>query len=442
MTNDERRTRPFGLPSATALVVANMIGAGVFTTSGFSYGDLGSRGLVLLAWCVGGIIALCGAISYGRLVERIQISGGEYVFLSRALHPALGFVAGWVSLLAGFTGAIAFAAQAFETYALPVSARPDGYVFGTLAIASIVVFAALHAVVVHHGLRVQNVVVLAKLLLLVVFLGWGIATWPGGRWEGPRAAIDTGTFQLASFAGALVWISLSYSGFNAAVYVAGEVRDARRNVPRSLWLGALIVTIFYVALNAVFLYAPDPAAIRFREDVAIPAAQTIGGDVLVLVVRVVICLALLSSVSSMVVAGPRVYAQMARDGVFPRVFAGLSEGSHGEGLRPGAAVLLQAVLAIVVVCATDLENLLGYLGFTLSLSAAATVACLFVLPKKPREERTFVDHPVIPILYVGATLSLALLAAWHRPRQFAAMLVTLVSGVIVYALMRKRPKRV
>ena len=242
--------RAFGLPSATALVVANMIGAGVFTTSGFALQDLGSRGQVMAAWVLGGLIALCGALSYGALVRRMAESGGEYLFLSRFVHPLVGFVAGWVSLLAGFTGAIAFAATAFETYAVPPAVRPHWLPEGMVGVGVILACGLLHARTVHHGLRAQNLVVILKLALLVGFLGYALAVLARVGWPG-SALPDLGTaFSLTAFASSMVWISLSYSGFNAAVYVAGEVREARTTVPRSLWLGTVVVTGFYLALNA------------------------------------------------------------------------------------------------------------------------------------------------------------------------------------------------
>ena len=426
------RGRPFGLPSATALVVANMIGAGLFTTSGFSLRDLGDRRFVLAAWVVGGAIALAGAVSYGRLARRIRESGGEYVFLSRAIHPAVGFLAGWVSLLAGFTGAIAFAAKGFEAYALPVEARPAWLPEGSLAVASIMLFASLHAAVLRAGLRVQNAIVVLKLLLLGGFLAYALARLPGGHWSGPGAADEGQAFSLARFAGSLVWISLSYSGFNAAVYVAGEVRDSARTVPRALILGTLVVALLYVALNAVFLYAPLPTDIVGRQDVAAIAGRAVGGSWLERGVRAAIALALLTSVSSMVVAGPRVYAQMARDRVFPRWL-----GRREEDGPPTGSIWLQATLASVVVLAADLEHLLSYLGFTLSLCGAGTVASLFVLRGREGRRDHVVTEVVLPLIYVAATLLFAVLASSEHGRTLAATGATVLSGGLLYALFRR-----
>ncbi len=430
------RARPFGLASATGLVVASMIGAGVFTTSGYALADLGNRVLVLSAWLVGGVIALAGAVSYGRLAARIQESGGEYVFLSRVIHPAVGFVAGWVSLLAGFTGAIAFAASAFEAYALPVATRPAWLPEGALAIAMILSFAALHALVMRVGLRLQNLIVLVKLVLIAAFLVYASVALSGPGWAGLSVADEGRPFSLVAFAGSLVWISLGYSGFNAAVYVTGEVRDPGRTVPRALVVGTLCVIALYLALNAVFLFAPLPGDVAGRADVATASVAALGGSWLAAAARAAIALALLTSVSSLIVTGPRVYAQMARDGVFPARLAGRGFGNRGA---PAAAIALQAALAALVVLVATLEDLLSYLGFTLSLSAAGTVACLFVLRSRESGARAG-EGLVAPAFYVTCTTVLAVLAAVDRPWQLVAAITTLAGGFGLYALARPRAR--
>jgi amino acid transporter len=436
VTSEAAPRRPFGLWSATALVVANMIGAGVFTTSGFALGDLGSRGQVMAAWVLGGFIALCGALSYGALVRRMAESGGEYLFLSRFVHPLVGFLAGWVSLLAGFTGAIAFAATAFEAYALPGPARPGWLPEGAMAVGVILVCGLLHGRIVHRGLLMQNLVVALKLVLLVGFVGYALAWLARGGWPGSSLPDPGATFSVTAFASSLVWISLSYSGFNAAVYVAGEVRDASRTVPRALWLGTLVVAGFYLLLNAVFLYAPAPDALAGRPDVAAVAAAALGGQWPAGLIRLAISLALLSSVSSMIIAGPRVYARMAGDGVFPQLFR--SSGSVG-GKAPTASIILQAVLAILVVMASTLSQLLSYLGFTLSLSAAGTVVCIFLVRRREGAlALPCTGYPLIPGIFVVATLVLAGLAATHRPWELVAALATIASGVVAYSIFRKR----
>jgi APA family basic amino acid/polyamine antiporter len=422
--------------SATALVVANMVGAGVFTTSGFSLADLGSRSWVMAAWFVGGLIALCGAVSYGALVRHMAVSGGEYLFLSRVIHPAAGFLAGWVSLLAGFTGAIAFAATVFETYLVPASVRPAWLPEGLVGIGVIVFCGLAHGIVVRYGVRAQNAIVVLKLLFIAGFVGFATVRLGGAGWPGLEIAGPTAAFSVTAFAMSLVWISLSYSGFNAAVYIASEIEDAPRTAPRALWLGTSTVAVGYLVLNAVFVYAPLPADVAGRPDVAAAAAATLGGEALSTALRVVISLALLSSVSSMIVIGPRVYAQMARDRVFPPFF---NFPDDGEGSRaPVASIVLQVVLASLLVLFSGLSSLLSYLGLVLSMSAAGAVACLFVLRR--REGASVVrgiGYPLVPAIFVLSTVTLGILSAAQRPKEWIAAVATLLSGLVAYRLFRR-----
>lgn len=419
-----------GLLSCVALVVANMIGSGVFTTSGFAMADLGNRPLVMLAWLIGGAIAICGAISYGGLVRHITESGGEYLFLSRTVHPLAGFLAGWVSLVAGFTGAIAFAALGFAEYAAPDHPEYNK----AIAIGIIVLFGLLH-LVKDPGIVLQNVIVATKLAMvvgLVALAASNVSTWPGIVAEN----VTNAPFQLGTFATTVMWVSLSYSGFNASVYIASEVRDARTTVPSSMWLATSIVTVLYLALNFVFVYGPEPGAIVGQPKVALIAAQAVRGGMLSTVVQLVICLALASSVSAMVLAGPRVYSKMADDGVFPRIFQFRSGNAS-------VAILLQVILAAVCVLISSLQDLLTYLSLVLSLSTAATVASLFLLHRRDPAVRSF-GYPIIPAIYLMATLGLAACAVQHRIStatpdskwQLIAAVATLVVGIAAYYVQR------
>lgn len=423
-------TARFGSVTLTALVVANMIGAGVFTTSGFALETLGSPLAVLAAWAIGGVIALCGAASYGALARRMQASGGEYLYLSRALHPAAGYVAGWVSLLAGFTGAIAFAATAFEAYCIPAGTRPAWLPEDVLALVLVGVSALVHARAVDAGARGQNLLVAVKLALIAGFLVYAFAAV--GRWQGGGTIDTMRAFGAGDFALSVMWISLSYSGFNAAVYVAGEARHPARSVPRALLAGTLLVTLLYLALNAVFLLAPTPAAIVGAADVAALAAGALGGETGATVLRIIVALALASSVSSMMMAGPRVYARMAEDGWLPR---SLRPDRHGAG----AAVWAQAGLAAGVIVVSDLAALLSWLGFTLSISAALTVATLFVIRRREGAAALPVPgYPWVPAVFVGATLTFALLAALRRPAEPLVGLATIAAGLGAWWLCKRR----
>lgn len=423
--------KTLGIPSLTALVVASMIGAGVFTTSGFSVAELRSPWLVMAAWAVGGAIALCGALSYGKLAHRLAESGGEYVFLSRFLHPAAGFLGGWVSLLAGFTGAAAFAAVTFDLYAWPADSRPAWLPAKALAMVLVLVVTVFHAFHTKSGAIGQNLLVGIKLVLLAGFLLAAyslIGNWQGGAPLGVSVASPPPNIALG-FASSVMWISLSYSGFNAAVYVTEEARGGSATIARAMLYGTVVVTVFYLLLNAAFLFAPGVEAIAGKSDVAAITAQALAGEWFAWLTRLMICLGLASSVSSALVAGPRVYAKMASDGFLPRLLA-------AQESPPTNAVLLQGMGILLVIYFAGLQSLLSYLGLTLSLFAVLTVSTLFI--PSPTSHGQFLPTAglLAPSIYVVATLILAGLAAYHRPYEAIATVVTMLSGIVLYLAIR------
>ena len=411
--------RGFGFWTLTFLVVANMVGAGVFTTSGFTLVSLGDPWLVMLAWLVAGAIALCGAFSYGLLVKQMPVSGGEYAFLSSSGFPFVGFVAGWVSLLAGFSGAIAYAALAFEEY------LPGELPHKLPAVIVVVLGALTHGGKRAVGALTQNIAVGLKLTLLAVILYYGTWCMSSLEWQNtaPRSPAD-GSIIL-NFAQALIWISLSYSGFNAAVYIAGESKSSHV-VAKSLIAGTSIVILFYLMLNGLFVLAPPKEVVLGQADVAALAAGWIGGGRFENFVRFVILLALLTSVLSMMMAGPRVYGKMAGDGLLPKFF-----GLQGEKVWP--AVSLQMGVALILIFFGSLQDLLGYLGLTLSLCAAASVLCLFL-----GAHRGLVKgwKAVPPLLFILATLISAILLMIRDPWQALGTIVTLLIGVVGFLILR------
>jgi len=422
--------RRLGLTTAACLVIANMIGSGVFTTTGFSLADLGSRGLVLAAWGLGGVIAMLGAVCYGAIGRRLPESGGEYMMLSRTVHPLAGFLAGWISLVAGFTAPIAVAALLVAAY-IGVKG-PTGNAIATLAI---VLSGALHGVRLGGGVRVQNTAVLLKLLAIGAFVGYGAVRLFGGAATADPPPMHA-SFPLGVFATSLVWISFSYSGWNAAIYVAGEVRDPGYTLNRSLWMGTAVVTVAYLALNAVFLYSAEATALMGQPDVGRIAAKALGGPVLEHALTALILLALFTSISSMVMIGPRVYAQMADDGLFPRFL-------QFRGQVPASAVALQCLLAILVVWISGLRELLGFIGFTLGLSTCATVLALMRLRHVEGRERVpLPGYPWLPLAYVSFTLFAVVFMAknelsGHGAPEILAALATIAAGAALYPIARR-----
>ena len=411
----------------TTLVIASMIGAGVFTTSGFALADLGSPDRVMLVWVVGGLIALLGALSYGLIAREVIESGGEYVYLARNVHPLAGFLAGWVSMLAGFSGAIAFAATAFEAYLMP-GERPALVPENAAAIALVAVAAALHGFVPRWGVATQTFVVSVKLGALLLFVM--VAVWLSSGTPVPMQpeVLEVPSFSMVAVAASLVWVFLSYSGFNAAVYVAEEAREPARNVPRAMLWGTLIVTVIYLALNALFVYAAPPSVVSGTPNVAFVVAEFLGPGWFAEAVRVVILLGLVTSVFSMVMTGPRVYTKMADDGLLPGVF--------GTERGLSRAVALQAVLAIVIILVSELRELLSYLGFTLSLSSAFAITSVFVTYRRNPIAKRPIWHWLVPGAYVVVVIVLGLVAAQHNPVEFTAAVLTIGSGVLLYGFAR------
>lgn len=439
--SDAPAGRQFGLITLICVVIASMVGSGVFTSSGFAIAALGSPGRVMLAWMVGGGVAICGAVSYGELARRLPLSGGEYLYLSRQLHPFAGFLAGWVSLTAGFSGAIAMAAMTFEAYAIPDADRPAWMPARLLALSAILLFGSGHAFLVRLFAAIQNTVVLIKISALILFLIIAAGKFYSHEWStAPLSAelIPLGSFAfLPLLAGSVMWISLSYAGFNAAVYIAAEVPDAERRVPRALIAGTLIVTVLYLLLNAVFVTAAPGSEIAGRPDVAAVAATAIGGHSLNVLMRFAICLGTLSSVAGMIMTGPRVFSRMADDGVFPALFA--------SGPKSVArTVLLQTILAAVLVIFSDLHQMLKYLSTTLAISSAVTVLTLF-LPQRRRPDNGPEQHRDMSLivrlcsaLYVTCTFITAALMMKHEPRDLRATVVTVLIGSILWLVLPVR----
>ena len=422
---DREMTKKFGFWTLTFLVVANMVGAGLFTTSGFSLADLQAPYLVILAWAVGGVLALSGAVGYGQLVQAIPESGGEYLFLSRAAHPILGFIAGWVSMIAGFSGAIALAATVFEGYVTPERLRPSWLPQGAVAISVICLAGGMHGLRPRVGALAQNIVVILKLGLLIGILAFAAGHMPTNvsHETGNNQDALSGWALINAFAGSLVWISLSYAGFNAAVYVAEEVEDAKRVVPRAMVMGTGVVMILYVLLNAVFVYGGPPERVIGKEDIAAIAANSLGGPRFEIFVRGTIAACLLTSVFSMMMAAPRVYAKMAEDGFLPHRL-------RFNGDSPRGATSVQVLIAVVLVLVSSLQGLLTYLGMTLSLSSACSVGCLFL----PRMRQCSMLHPRLwmPTVFVIGTVTSAAMLGIHNPWQVIGTALTFGMGALAY----------
>jgi len=419
--SDRRR---LDLGSSTALVVAAMIGTGVFTTSGFLLESLRSPWAVLAVWAVGGLVAALGAVSYGALARRIPESGGEYVFLSRTIHPSAGYVAGWVTLLFGLAAPAAGAALGFGHYVghwLPPVLSPP-----LVATALLLAATALHAGGMARAARVQRIAVGIEVLLILAFLigGAGHLHLPAGSGPVPPAG---------AFASALIFVSYAYSGWNTVVYVGGEVSDPTRNLPRAMLVGALGVTALYLALNAIFLFTAPAEALAGRMEVGRIAAEAIGGPLLAQAVAALIAFVLATFVSSMMMAGPHVTARMAADGYLPAVLRAAPDRP------PRAALMLQLFVSLVLVWLEKPDTILQYVGFTLGLSTAVTVIGLIRLRLREGAAALPVwGWPWVPVLFLVFVLGSTGVAVAQRPLVSVAAAAVVGLGLLLFQRWRKK----
>lgn len=415
--------RRMGLPATLSLVVASMIGTGVFTTTGYLVDDIPSASGLLLCWAVAGIAALCGALCYAELGTAMPHIGGEYRFLSELVHPAVGFTSAFVSLIVGFSAPLAALALAFGSYLQAlVPAIPPGASAATL----VVVMSALNAWRVSAGASAHTAFTVVKVLLVAGFALVGLA-W--GDAAGLTAGAPLGeVVAQPGFAVGLIWVSFSYTGWNAAAYVAGEVAKPERTLPRALLIGTLLVTTLYVGLNAAFLMAAPLEALRDKAEVGDVAATALLGPIGGKIMSGIIAAGLVSTVGALVVTGPRVYEAVGRD--FPR----LARLSHRRGdSGPVYAVGLQAALALAFMAKASLRELLGYIGFTLSLFAALTVGCVFLLRRRGIRApfRTW-GYPATPLVFLALMAWMIVAAIQKEPGVLVAAGVTFAVALVLY----------
>ena len=421
MSADVASIRKVGLIGATALVVANMIGTGIFTSTGYQIADMPSRSIILLAWLVGGGMALLGALCYGALARQLPESGGEYFFLSKTIHPSVGYISGWISLLVGFSAPIAAAAYGTGVYCQEWLQGVDPKWIGTVAV---LLLGILHGIGVREGVMVQNLVVVFKIVMLIGFIGWSLLHLPSPE-QVPAWDPDWGTFSVS-----LVWIYFAYSGWNAAVYIGGEVRDPDRNLPRAMTFGTIIVVVLYLALNGVFLWSGSLESMAGREDVARVAAESIGGQGLAQWVTLIILVSLMTSISAMLMAGPRVYAKMAEDGYLPCWMKSAQPPGWGN-------ISLQIFVALLLLWIPTFKDLLAYIGFTLGIGTALTVLGLVKLKMKVHPNLNVPGWPIVPLLFLVMVLWVTVFSIWRQPVPSLYGVLTLLVGWVAWWFHRR-----
>jgi APA family basic amino acid/polyamine antiporter len=431
-------TTKFKFTTVTAVVIANMVGTGVFTSLGFQLLDIQSGFVILMLWAIGGVIAVCGAMTYAELGAAMPRSGGEYNFLARIYHPAAGFVSGWTSATIGFAGPTALAAMTFAAYSTSILSAPSSeWVEKALAVALVVILTIVHGSSRRNSGGLQVIFTILKVGVIVVFCVAAILAVDSPQ---PITFLPTrgdgALLTSSAFAVSLIYVSYAYTGWNAATYLSSELEDPQRTLPGILLTGTLVVTVLYVALNFVFLYSAPVASMKGEVEVGFIAAQAAFGELGGQLMGLVLASLLISTVSAMTIAGPRVLQVIGED------FPALDFLAHkNEDGIPSRAIYVQSALAILFILSSSFESILVFAGFTLALNSFATVMGVFVLriqqPNLPRPYRTFL-YPIPPAIYLlltGWTLWFVLM---NRPVEGLFGLGVIGSGLAAYFLTRKK----
>ena len=428
MTSASSPVRPMvSTATAAAIVVADMVGVGVFTSLGFQVKDITSGFALLLLWVVGGVVALCGASAYSELAGMFPRSSGEYNYLTRSYHPAIGFLAGWLSATVGFAAPIALAAMAFGEY---FKALMPGAPALWVGLGVVWLVALVHLRGVHYGSLFHNIWTVLKLALIIAFLVAGATFAHPQPISFTPSWADWGYVTGAPFAISLVFVMYSYSGWNAATYIAGEIRDPQRSLPRALITGTLIVLALYVALNAVFLRVAPIGELAGQLDVAVVAGRHIFGEAGGRAVGALICLGLVSSISAMTWIGPRVTMTMGEDIPMLRAFARTSP----RGV-PTVAILFQLAVVNLMLLTQSFEAVLDFIQF--SLTACSFLAVLGVIklrithPDLPRPYRAW-GYPVTPVIFLLVTGFMMYYLVVNRPMQSLAGFAMMLAGLAIY----------
>ncbi len=451
---DQGLIRGIGFKSATALVIANIIGAGIFTSTGFQAGSLGHPGFIFLLWIVGGLLAFCGALCYAELGAAMPCAGGEYVYLRETYGLSFGFMSAFVSLFAGFAAPIASALKSlvrYLTHFFP-SLAADPVIWGCfnvndwIAIGFTWLLVAIHLRGVRGGIRFNDWITLFKLagIVLIVFAAAlvGKGNLSNLTYVSASYAALSPADRWGAFANSLIFVMFCYSGWNASAYVAGEIKEPRKNLPRSLMLGTAIVVVLYLALNFVYFYGANVDALANKVEVGLIASNALFGRMGTTLVTVVLSTSLLASASAMTIAGPRVYYALGRDFSPFRIFSRTSSSTGA----PVTSLLLQGLITSIMIISGRVDQIQQYVGFTLTLFASIAITCVIVLRfRQPHLARPFRawGYPVTPLLFLCVSIWALVWNFRGRPVESTLSLLTVFAGgLLFYATAARRAKPV
>ena len=425
--------------TASCVLMSNIIGGGVFTTTGFMARDLGDPMLILLLWFVGALFALGGAMVYGELGAALPHAGGDYLYLREAYGPLVAFLNGWTSFTIGFGAALAASAVSFASYALRVVPLADetGWLTGGLALTLLWAITLVHCGGIGTGGRMQRLLTTTKILAICGFIFGGLL-YGSGHWAHLIAPGNESHPSVGTAAISFLFVMYSYLGWNVVGYIAGEIADPQRSLPRIMVGGTASVAVLYLLLNIVYLYALPITSLAQEPllPVAEKAAAALWGPGSAQFVAALLCLAIAGAVSAMVWAGPRVYWAMAHDGVMSLWLAQL----HARSGVPVRAILLQSAWASLLILSGTFEQLIVYSGLVLAFFMALTLSTIFHFHRDPAHVPHCYQAPLYPFLpatLITGSLALVIYSLLQRPVETLLGAATVLSGIPLYILWRR-----
>ena len=424
--------------TVTAVVIANMIGTGVFTSLGFQLLDIQSGFAILLLWALGGLIAVCGSMTYAELGSALPRSGGEYNFLTEIYHPSAGFISGWISATIGFSAPTALAAITFSTYLMTIFPEINNdWLRKIIACSLIVILAFIHSSNRKSSGGLQMIFTVMKVGVIILFCFGAILFAKNIQPVSfsPNSN-DISTIFSGSFAVSLIYVSYAYTGWNAATYLSSEIERPQKYLPLILISGTTSVTVLYILLNFVFLSVAPIEDMQGKIEIGFIAAQSAFGGSVANFTGLVLSLLLISTVSAMTIAGPRVLQVIGEDF---KVLNILSR-KRKDGI-PSTAIYIQSLIAIIFILSSSFESILVFAGFTLALNSFVTVIAVFVLrskqPNLPKPYKTF-GYPFTPLIYLALTGWTLYFVIINRPIEVLFSLGIILSGLIFYYISNRK----
>ena len=418
-----------GWKTAAALVISSMIGTGVFTSLGFQLVDIQNTWSIVLLWVLGGVFALIGAFTYAELGTNFDESGGDYIFLSKLMHPLVGYVYAWVSLTVGFTAPIAISVMAMKSYLNPINPTIFNDWFG---VAVILILAAMHSVSIGQSGKFHNISTGIKIgfILILIILGFSFVPVQEGAIDLSSSWQDE--ILLPGFAVALLYVTYAYTGWNSAAYIVDEIKDPRRNLPKALLIGTAFVTILYVLVQVVFLKHASVDQLSGKVEVASIAFKNLFGTEGGNWVSYFIAIQLIATISGYLWIGSRITFAMAKDhSLWSKIAV---KNKNGIPVR---ALWLQAIIAILLTLTGTFEEVLLYASFVLQLMGTLTVASIFWLKgRKGAYKSPF--KPLLQIAFIIFSIWILGYMLFERPKESAIGLLFILSGVLTYFMSKRK----